>query len=507
MKNRFFRRAVSTLLALLLVSVLLPQQAQATGATLSGTSTLQAGDTVTLTLSVPSSIYGLTAELSYSSNLSFTNYNCSVSGWSILVNSNKFVVYGTSSSSGGVVTIKMKVSSSAKAGDELTATFSDITVSDSNTETNLGSATWSGKVGAAPSSNCSLSSLTCSNATLSPAFSSNQTYYTCTVPYAVESLDLSYKKADSGASVYISGNELAVGSNTVTIQVTAASGATKNYIIDVTREQDPNYKPSTDGSLSLLSIEGATLSPAFKSDVTDYIAYVPYETKEVSITAAAADEKAQGVTGTGTVRLSATEAETVLTVAGTAEDGKTKKEYTIHVLRMPAYTGIIPTVEVIDPATIPEVAPLEIPGTMTLPVIGEIKTVYVAIAVAALLVIVLFLLGFLIGRGRVGRDDNNDPDDGGTPPTQPPELPHRDTGRVPRLVPREETEPKPVRPTLYDVEKELDEDFPLTHRAPEAQVPPTAPEPAPLADEPTEKDEEEVRTMSLDDLLDDIHNM
>ena len=372
-------------LTLLLVVTLLPVQAHAAGATLTGTAAPQAGDTVTLTLSVPSKVYGLTADLSYSGNLSFTNYNCSVSGWSIVVNNNKFSVYGTSSSSGGLVTIKMKGSGSAKEGDALTATFSNIVVSDGNSDTSLDSASWSGKVGAAPSGNCNLSSLSCSNATLSPSFSSSTTYYTCTVPFAVEKLDLNYKKADNSATVSVSGNELAVGVNTVTIKVTAANGATKSYTIDATRQQDPNYKPSTDASIAALTLEGATLSPVFTPTVTDYIAYVPYETKQVTIAATAKDEKAQGITGTGEVRLSATEAETVLTVTGTAEDGKAKQNYTIHVLRMPAYTGIVPTVEVIDPATIPEVPPLEIPGTIAMPLIGEVKTVYVAIAAAVLL--------------------------------------------------------------------------------------------------------------------------
>ena len=167
----------------------------------------------------------------------------------------------------------------------------------------------------------------------------------------------------------------------------------------------------------------------------------------------------------------ATEAETVLTVTGTAEDGKTKQNYTIHVLRMPAYTGIVPTVEVIDPATIPEVPPLEIPGTIAMPLIGEVKTVYVAIAAAVLLVAVLFLLGFLIGRGHTGGGDDEEYDD--EPPRTPakPLIPEeRHTARVPRLVPRDE-------------------------RSDSAQ------------DEPTQADEDEVRTMSLDDLLDDIHNM
>ena len=90
-------------------------------------------------------------------------------------------------------------------------------------------------------------------------------YYSCTVPFAVTKLDLNYKKSDSGASVSVSGNdELAVGANTVTIKVTAANGETRTYTIEVTREQDPNYKPSTNGKLSALTIEGASLSPVFR---------------------------------------------------------------------------------------------------------------------------------------------------------------------------------------------------------------------------------------------------
>ena len=499
MINKLLRRASSAMLALLLVLLLIPQTAQAAGASLSGSGSIQAGNTVTLTLSVPNSIYGLTADLSYSGNLSFTNYNCSVSGWSILVNNNKFSVYGTSSSSGGIIVVKLKVSGSAKEGDALSASFSNIVVSDGNSDTDLGTASWSGKVGAAPSGDCALSSLSCGNATLSPSFSSKTTYYTCTVPFAVSKLDLNYKKSDSNASVSVSGNdELAVGANTVAITVTAANGEKRTYTIEVTREQDPNYVPSTNGKLASLTIEGATLSPKFTSAVTDYIAYVPYETSQITVAATAADEKAKGVNGTGAVRLSSTESETVVTVAGVAEDGKSTEVYTIHVLRMPAYTGIVPTVEVIDPATIPSVPPLEIPGVLELPLLGEVKTLYVAIGAAALLVIVLFLLGFLIGRGSGGRDDDYDDDDGPDAPEDVQPILPASTGSVPRLVPRQEA-PHPAPE-------------PVKAAAPAAAPQPEPPQPAPAepksaADEPTQADEDQVRTMSLEDLLDDIHNM
>lgn len=91
-----------------------------------------------------------------------------------------------------------------------------------------------------------------------PAFSSGTTYYTAKVPYSVSKLSLDYNRNDKGQTVNISGNDLAVGVNTVTLKVTAANGTTKSYVIEVTREQDPNYKASTDAALSALGIEGAT---------------------------------------------------------------------------------------------------------------------------------------------------------------------------------------------------------------------------------------------------------
>ena len=113
---------------------------------------------------------------------------------------------------------------------------------------------------------------------------------------------------------------------------------------------------------------------------------------------------------------------------------------------------------------------------------------------------VLFLLGFLIGRGHTGGGDDEEYDD--EPPRTPakPLIPEeRHTARVPRLVPREESS---------DSEPAV-----IPDKTPAAPMTPAAPAetPAPAErsaqDEPTQADEDEVRTMSLDDLLDDIHNM
>ena len=546
MKKKLFHAVLSLAAALLIVvSALLivvsalPRTAYAAGASLSGSSSVQPGNSVTLTLSVDSKIYGLTADLNCGEGLTFTNYSCSVSGWSILVNQNRFSVYGTNSASGGVITVTLKVASGAQPGAALSAKFENIVASDGEKDLELGTASWSGSVGAAPSDNCSLSAIMCGNFTLSPAFSPDTTYYTTKVPYSVSKLSLDYNRADKGQKVSISGTELAVGVNTVTLKVTAANGNTRTYVIEATREQDPNYKPSTDASLSELTVEGAALSPAFSSTVTDYIVYVPFETKTVKLAASANDSKAHGVSGIGEVAVEK-EGDNALVVTCTAEDRVTKKEYTVHVLRMPQYTGTVPTVSIPEPTPEPEPEPepevpmLQIPLDVKLPLLGEVRTVVAIGGGVVLALILLFLLGLLIGRSTGGGSDDDDPDGGDDRRSRhdsrredrdsrdqrqeerrTPERPRS----VPRIVPREKAPVKKTAPASRDWK---DFDIPLDDETPAAApAPKTAPQAAsapdlPLMEEtvektlkeaPMSKDEENVRTMSLEDLLKDIHDM
>lgn len=539
MKKKLFRAVLSMAAALLIAVSALPRTAYAAGASLSGSSSVQPGNSVTLTLSVDSKIYGLTADLNCGEGLTFTNYSCSVSGWSILVNQNRFSVYGTNSASGGVITVTLKVASGAQPGAALSAKFENIVASDGEKDLELGTASWSGSVGAAPSDNCSLSAIMCGNFTLSPAFSPDTTYYTTKVPYSVSKLSLDYNRADKGQKVSISGTELAVGVNTVTLKVTAANGKTKSYVIEATREQDPNYKPSTDASLSELTVEGVSLSPAFSSTVTDYIVYVPFETKTVKLAATANDSKAHGVSGIGEVAIEK-EGDNVLVVTCTAEDRVTKKEYTVHVLRMPQYTGTVPNISLSEPEPEPEPEPeipmLQIPVNVKLPLLGEVRTVVAIGGGVVLALILLFLLGLLIGRSTGGGDDDDGPDgpDRGDDPRdrhdrrrhdrddrdrrqeerRTPERPRS----VPRIVPREEAPVKKAAPTprdWKDFDIPLDDDAPAAAPAPKATPAASAPDfpvmedtvDKTLAEEPVSKDEEDVRTMSLEDLLKDIRDM
>ena len=526
----------------LIVAALLPQRAEAASSSLSGDSTVQAGSTVTLTLSISgSNVMGIDATLEYDSNtLEFTNYDQKISGWTMDYYNNRFILSGASNpinSSTSVLTVTFRVKSGLSSGTTLTAGFKNIVVSDGTKEETASGASWTGSVATPPSSNCDLSSLTCSNATLSPAFNKSTTNYTATVPYAVESLNLSYKAADGSARVSVSGNTLVVGSNTVTVTCTAATGAKKNYTITVTREQDPNYKPSTDALLKELTLDVGTLSPTFSGAVTEYVAYVPYETRSAKLTGVAKDEKALRVTE-ASAQLSQ-EGDTVMTVTCTAEDGTTSKTYTVHVYRMPKYEGIIPTMEIVDPNIPPEPPTYSIPMTVTLPLVGEMATSTAAIIGAALLVIILLLVGFLLGR--IGHGGGYYDDDGGDDDDRPPQPPRpgRDAASQNQTPRQSRPEPMKTAPTARPVQPATPPAQPVRKSAPAA---PTRPQLRKVSDDtltspfvedlsgkmqqeiaqrqaaeaarqaaeaanPAAATDEKESSMSLDELLNDIRNM
>ena len=532
-------------LALCLV-MLWPQTALAApSASLSGDSSIQAGSDVTLTLKVSgSNIMGVEATLNYDSSvLEYRSYSGKLSGWDVVPNGTKFVMYGVGNpinSSTSVVSVTFRVKSGLSADTALSASFSDIVVSDGNSDSDVGTASWSGVVGKAPSNNCAISSLTCSNATLSPEFSSSNTAYTATVPYDVTELKLDWRTADSGARVSVSGNSLVVGENTVTVTCTAPSGAQKYYVITVTRQQDPNYKPSDVALLADLKLDAGPLSPAFSGAVTDYVAYVPFETKSATLTGIAKDEKALQVTED--TRQLVNEGETVMSVTCTAEDGVTKKTYTVHVYRMPKYEGIIPTMEIIDPNAEPEIPSFAVPMVVALPLIGEVSTLIVAVVAAVLVIVLLFLLGFLIGRS--GRSNEEYDDEPPTPPApryrEEPKAAHK-TPVERKAVEKPKAEPAPVKkeapvkaapvvkppvaeekpkvekkaapvddglssPFVEDLSSAVQEELHQRREAAAEDKQDTFFVDSTYTEEQIEADKS-VSTMSLQELLDDIHNM
>ena len=351
------KRKISRLLACLLLAaaLLLPQtQAWAAGASFTGSSSLRAGDSVTVTFAVSgSNIVAVQGTLVYDTNsLEFISTSRLIGNpWSLEMNGSTLVIYDTSAggspvNNANLFSATFRVKSGVSAGTSVSAAVKNITVSDGASDSSLGDAYWIATIAAPLSGNANLASLSCSNGSLSPAFDSGTTQYSITVPYSVSSLSLSYSTQDSGASASVSGNSLSVGTNTVTITVKAANGSTKSYVIRATREQDPNYVPSSNANLASLSVSSGTLSPAFSPDVTDYVVYLPYEAEHAEVSGVAQDGKARSVTGSSA---DLEVGENPLTVTCKAEDG-TEQTYTVRAIRMPAFEGVLPGIVFKTPA-------------------------------------------------------------------------------------------------------------------------------------------------------------
>ncbi|MCY4558938.1 MAG: cadherin-like beta sandwich domain-containing protein, partial [Chloroflexi bacterium] len=200
--------------------------------------------------------------------------------------------------------------------------------------------------------------------TLSPAFSASTTSYTATVANTVTHVKLTPAVNESGATVkagmgngltaVASGSAgaaiaLSVGANALEVEVTAADGSTKKtYTVTVTR------RGSSDATLSGLTATKAgsaggsytalTLSPAFSASTTSYTATVANTVTHVKLTPAVNESGAAVKAGMGNglaavasgsaggaIALSV--GANALKVEVTAQDGTTKKTYTVTVTR------------------------------------------------------------------------------------------------------------------------------------------------------------------------------
>lgn len=536
------RKRISSVLAGLLAALLLwglaPVTAEAAGASFSGSGSVRAGDSVTVTFTVSgSNIQGITAVLHYdSSALTLTGTRQLVgSSWSVDMSGGNLLAYDQSLSnpitgSAAVLAVTFQVKSGVAAGTRVSATITDIVATDGNSDQSLNDASWAASVAAPPSGNANLAGLSCGDYALSPAFSAGTTEYSVTVPYDVSRLPLDYRAADGGADVSVSGNQLSVGVNTVVLTVTAANGATRRYTISVTRQPDPNVTLSSDASLSELTPSTGQLSPAFSPEITEYAVYVPYETSKISLSATAKDSKALGVTQPDA---SLKEGDNLLTVTCTAEDGATR-DYTVHVVRMPAFAGTLPQIgqpEPEDPA--PEepqtqpgpfralwtamCAPVDLPLNRWLPVYAILA------AGLVVLLVLLFFMGRAVGIARRRRLPDR------LAQMEPPQSPAEpEPAPQPEPVPEPEEAPAaseetPVPPVIVPESVPAEEaPAPEAVTPPEEEVPaeetpaeetPAEPEPAPEPEstpEAPEEPEDKPQTLdrdSLDALLEEIRNM
>ena len=208
-------------------------------------------------------------------------------------------------------------------------------------------------VSAALSDNADLGSLTISSGTLSPQFSSSDIAYTASVDNSVTQVTVTPTASDSLATITVNDNTvtsgtghivtgLNVGTNTVTVIVTAQDSTTKTYIITLTRAASL----SGNADLGGLTISSGTLSPQFSSSVTVYTASVDNSATQVTVTPTASDSSAaitvngnDVTSGNGYILTGLTVGEpTTVTVIVTAQDSTTKT-YIITLTRAASLSG------------------------------------------------------------------------------------------------------------------------------------------------------------------------
>lgn len=539
--------ALAGFLAALLLWCLLPVTAEAAGASFSGSGSVRAGDSVTVTFSVSgSNIQGITAVLHYdSSALTLTGTRQLIGdSWSVEMNGGNLLAYNDHldnpiNGSSAVLAVTFRVKSGVAAGTKVSATITDIVTSDGNSDQSLNDASWSASVAPPPSGNANLSGLSCGSYALSPSFSAGTTEYSVTVPYDVSRLPLDYSAADGGANVSVSGNQLSVGVNTVVLTVTAANGATRRYTISVTRQPDPTATLSSDADLADLTPSEGKLTPAFAPNITEYAVYVPYETTKLSLSATAKDSKALGVTQPDAALK---QGDNALTVTCTAEDGTTR-DYTVHVVRMPGFAGTLPQIGEPEPeAPAPEpddqqpgpfrslwtalCAPVDLP-LLT----GRWVPLY---AILALQLVVLLVALFFVGRSvgisrsrrrildRLARMEQPEPQEPQEPQPEPehepiaqpeesaqepapaasaqPEAPEPEIPLEPSELPEV---PEPDQPEAPDPAPAESEPAPVEPETPAPEAESAAPE----EPETPESEEKTLDRESLDALLEEIRNM
>jgi gliding motility-associated-like protein len=190
-----------------------------------------------------------------------------------------------------------------------------------------------------------LSKLTTSSGTLSPAFASGTTSYT-DVAHAVSSIAFRATTTDALATETINGTAvpegtvspyipLSVGVNNISVVITAQDGVTTDtYTIAVTRLPEI-------ATLSKLTISSGTLTPAFATATTSYTD-VAHAVSSIAFRATTTDALAtETINGTavpeGTVSpyIPLTAGVNNISIVVTAQDGVTQDTYTVAVTRLP----------------------------------------------------------------------------------------------------------------------------------------------------------------------------
>ncbi|CAN7716889.1 S-layer homology domain-containing protein [Paenibacillus sp. LjRoot153] len=190
----------------------------------------------------------------------------------------------------------------------------------------------------AGSNNAALTSLHLSGITLTPTVSENVYAYTASVPNEVSVTEATYSTSDNNATAELLFNgastsnpiPLSVGSNVISVVVTAQDGTIQPYTVTVTRAGSNN------AALTSINLSGITLNPSVSEGVYDYSATVPNDVSVTTATYTTSDSNAtvaiqhNGIPVNNQIDLIL--GSNIISYVVTAQDGSTMN-YTVNVIR------------------------------------------------------------------------------------------------------------------------------------------------------------------------------
>lgn len=344
---------------------------------------VHAGDTVKLTLSFSgNNRLGILAQLQYDQNFYTIEYcrTIEATGWTVENSSNRIILYDTTQNHPiGAQTelceIGFRISPEA-AGRTFGVFITKATASDGMQEVSLADVFVSTEILPPYSQDASLASLTVGGYELSPAFSPSVRSYTLlsAVSYADRNLNIEAIPTDAGAAVSVTGSRLKLGKNNIRILVTAENGTQRIYTISAFLTADTPNNDNGESRLSMLKPSVGILSPAFDMDVTQYVLYLPYEIKSVTLTGTPYDAHAKSEPATAFLKGPGV---TTVAVVCCAENGDILR-YWVEVVVLPQYFGVLPEIRPAEdsgtessseslPETAPETQPETVPSTSKAP--------------------------------------------------------------------------------------------------------------------------------------------
>ena len=161
-------------------------------------------------------------------------------------------------------------------------------------------------------------------------FTPSKTSYDVTVSADVTEVEVYATAQSSGAKISGTGKQkLQDGKNELSIVVTAESGATKTYTINVTKESNNGTtETATDEGegLSSLKLENIELSPEFKTNVYEYTAKYTGDLNKIDVKAVATEPKyVVDITGNDDLK----DGENIITILVSDSEGNNVATYQV----------------------------------------------------------------------------------------------------------------------------------------------------------------------------------